>query len=481
MLLKRKEGTDMFKKNALCFLLAVLTALSVFLPHARALEMGDFLYSVELKGDIAANGIYMAPVGLEVTERSGADFEDLRVMAAGSEEVPFVILKDVTPREYVDNFYSMSIVDYYEETSGVTLIVKMPDKRQPIEIIELSTDNRDFKKHAALYGGDDNSSWQKIAEEPIFDFSSQVNYRKTEFKLGTKYNFKYYKFVINGSSASSPAEKQKTIKLSYEGLDFSVEGYKEQKLKIDAVYAKTGFNVKKDGTSAYDEKIFDKLNIVSDKAGNSVIDLEANIGFERVTFDIAPSFYRRSVKVYFSETGADGSYNYLTDFNVYNIPLDEYNTSRSDLWYSCSKHKFFRFVIENKNNPPLALNKIKFEFIRKNLFFVAPRTAQPYYICFGSKSLKKPEYDISTFINQGNWHRQNYRRLQAAAPVLNASYKEKVPKQPMRPEVEKALLTVIVIIVIAALGYWLFTLMAAVPNSGANSGDREKEEDDSKK
>ncbi len=51
----------------------------------------------------------------------------------------------------------------------------------------------------------------------------------------------------------------------------------------------------------------------------------------------------------------------------------------------------------------------------------------------------------------------------------------------MRPEVEKALLTVIVIIVIAALGYWLFTLMAAVPNSGANSGDREKEEDDSKK
>ncbi|HPG58495.1 MAG TPA: hypothetical protein PKW98_11830, partial [Candidatus Wallbacteria bacterium] len=91
----------MFKKNALCFLLAVLTALSVFLPHARALEMGDFLYSVELKGDIAANGIYMAPVGLEVTERSGADFEDLRVMAAGSEEVPFVILKDVTPREYV--------------------------------------------------------------------------------------------------------------------------------------------------------------------------------------------------------------------------------------------------------------------------------------------------------------------------------------------------------------------------------------------
>lgn len=473
--------------------MAVLIALFGVSPNASALEMNDFLYSVELKGDISANGIYMAPVGLEIVERSGADFEDLRVLAQGSEEVPFVILKDVTPREYIDNFYSMSVVDYIEETACVTLVAKMPDRRQPIEIIELSTDNRDFRKHAALYGGDDNVVWQKIAEEPIFDFSSQVNYRKTEFKLGTKYNFRYYKFVISNSSAPSPAEKQKTIKLSYEGLDFSVEGYKEQKLKIDGIYAKTGFNVKKDGTTAYDEKIFDKLNIVSDKSGNSVIDIQADTGFERVTFDISPSFYRRSVKVYFSETGAEGSYNYLTDFNVYNIPLDEYRTSRSDLWYSSPKRKFFRFVVENKNNPPLALNKIKFEFIRKNLFFIAPKTVQPYYICFGNKSLKKPEYDISTFINQGNWHRQNYRRLEAAAPVLNASYKETIPKQPMRPEVEKALLTVIVIIVIAALGYWLFTLMAAVPGSDINrdetgrgsgesgSAEKEKEEEDAKK
>ena len=448
---------------------AILLALGLFISPAGALEMKEFMYSVELKASGVPNNIYMAPLTVEMAERSRAGYEDLRVLSADSAEVPYVILDDRTPPEYVNNYYLMSVSDYRDETDSAVLVMKMPDKRKPVEILEIETFNTDFKKHVILYGGNDDQNWEQLAEEPVFDFSSQVNYRKTDFKLGRKCDFKYYKFVIKNFAPSKGGSGQ-SIKLSYEGLDFSVDKFNEQKLKIEGVNARTAFNVKKDGTKNYDEKVFDKLNITTDKANNTVIDIEADLYFDRIVFDISAAYYRRNVKVYYSETGVDDSYRYMADFSVYNIPLDEYRTTRGDWWYSSPKHRFFRFVIENKNNPPLAVNKISFAFVRKNLFFAPAAASAGYYICFGNKTLKRPEYDISSFINERNWHKQNYSTLSGGPLTLNASYKEEKAKEPMRPEVEKALLTVIVIIVIAALGYWLFNLMAAVPREGETGG-----------
>jgi hypothetical protein len=464
----------MIKKFNLSIYFAFLFVIVFFVSPALALGVNDFLYSVELvTPDSAANQIYMAPLGVDIAKRAGADFYDLRVLNSESAEVPFVILNDFTPPEYIHNFFSMKVVDYSDGTDSAVLVTQMPDKRNPVEIIELDINNRDFKKQVGVYGSNDKAEWHKLIEEPVFDFSSQVNYRKTEFRLGRKCDFAYYKFVINNSAPQSGVSGQ-SIKLKYDGLDFSVDNFREEKLKINGVYAKTAFNVKKDGTTVYDECVFDNLNITSDKNNNSVIDIEAELYFDRVIFDIAPSFYRRNIKVYCSETAAADSYRYLTEFTVYNIPLGEYNSSRSDLWYSSSKHRFFRFVIENKNSPPLTVNKIKFAMVRKNLFFTAPSHSPAHYICMGSAALKKPDYDITSFINQGNWYKLNYKTLSPGPLSLNAAYKEETPPKPMRPEVEKALLSVIMIIIVAALGYWLFNLISSVPPSGESGGKDEE-------
>ncbi len=468
----------MIKKFNLSVQLAILLVIAFFYAPAFAFGLNDFLYSVELvTPGSAANQIYMAPLGVEIAERAGADFADLRILNSDSLEVPFVILNDFTPPEYIHNFYSMKVVDYSDGTDSAVLVMQMPAKRNPVEIIELDTNNRDFKKQVSVYGSGDKVEWQKIIEEPVFDFSSQVNYRKVEFRLERKYDFEYYKFVINNCAPNSGASGQ-SIKLKYDGLDFSVDNFKEEKLKINGVYAKTAYNVKKDGTTVYDEKIFDNLNITSDKNNNSVIDIEAGLYFDRVIFDIAPAFYRRNIKVYYSESAAADSFKYMAEFAVYNIPLDEYKNSRSDFWYSSPKHRFFRFVIENKNSQPLIVNKIKFAMVRKNLFFTASSPSASHYICMGNAALKKPDYDITSFINQGNWYKLNYKTLAHGPLSLNAAYKEKMPPQPMRPEVEKALLSVIMIIVIAALGYWLFNLISGVPSSGERGGNDEENRGD---
>ncbi len=468
----------MIKKINLFILPVCLLIIAFLYAPAFAFGINDFLYSVELlTPGSAANQIYMAPLGVDIAERAGANFSDLRVLNSDSVEVPFVILNDFTPPEYTHNFYSMKVVDYSDGTDSTVLVMQMPDKRNPVEIIEMDINNRDFKKQVGVYGSGDKLEWQKIIEEPVFDFSSQVNYRKTEFRLERKYDFAYYKFVINNQTPDSGAPG-KSIKLKYDGLDFSVDNFKEEKLKINGVYAKTAYNVKKDGTTVYDEKIFNNLNVTLDKDNNSVIDIQAGLYFDRVIFDIAPSFYRRNIKVYHSESAAPNSYQYMAEFAVYNIPLDQYNNSRSDFWYSSSKHNFFRFVIENKNSPPLIVNKIKFAMVRKNLFFTAASPSAAHYICIGNAALKKPDYDIASFINQSNWYKLNYKTLSHGPLSLNAAYKEETQPQPMRPEVEKALLSVIMIIIVAALGYWLFNLISGVPSSDERGGKDEESRSD---
>lgn len=458
---RRVAAASVFISLALAFFFTV--------RPAAAVALDDFMYSVELKGQQAGAKIFMAPVTVEMAERSRAGFDDLRILAGDSSEVPYAIVDDYTPPEYVNEYYSMSVSGYKDETDSAELVMKMPDRRKPVEIIEIETFNTDFRKHVVLFGGNDGQSWEQLASEPVFDFSSQVNYRKTDFKLGRKCDYKYYKFVIN-NAAPSRGSRGESIRLSYEGLDFSVDRFREQKLKIEGVNARTAFNVKKDGSRNYDRKTFDSIVAKLDKSNNSVIDIEANLYFDRVVFDIAEAYYRRPVRVYYSETGAEDSYRHLADFSVYNIPLDEYRTTRADWWYSSPKHRFFRFVIENRNNPPLRVNSISFEFIRKKIFFVPSSACAPYLACFGNPSIKRPEYDISSFINQGNWYRQSYSTLACGPLALNAAYREKKAPEPMKPEVEKALLTVIVIIVIAALGFWLFNLMAAVPSPGGEDG-----------
>jgi len=350
---------------ALCALSAVF--IFTLASAAFALSPQEFSYSVELRGNSSANGIYMSKISPAMVENSLPGFLDLRVYAPNTTEIPYIIVDNRLPAEYIDNYYSLTIADYSENTDSVSLTATMPDKRQPIEIIELETGARDFKKNVTIYASDDKINWIEVLNEPYFDFSSKVDFRKTSFKFQQKLNNKYYKFVMYDASVS--LKTGKSISLKYEGLDFSTEEFAERKVKIDRISAKTGFNVKKDATTTYCEKIFDKLNVIKDKNNNSIIDINARIPFDRITFDISSLYYNRAVRVFASDTGAEDSYSQLASFTLYNYPDSEFRASRNELWFSSIKRNYYRFVIENKNNPALEIRKIKLEFVEKNILF----------------------------------------------------------------------------------------------------------------
>ncbi len=447
---------------AIFLLTAAMASIFAFTGVALALDPGEFRYSVELNEQIKKDSIYQVHLTPDIIERSAAGGTDLRVASHDTVEVPFVVLENNTPAEYVSNYYTLEYLPQppEEETGSVTYAMKLPDKHQPVRIFEIDTPNNDFKKNIILYGSNDKSNWNFITEETIFDFLSQVNLRKTEIKLASAVDYLYYKIkIVDTASSGTTGGDSKSIKLKYEGLDFSVDNIKTQKLQINRVAAKTGVNVRKDHTVAYDEKLFSSLSPQKDKSNNTVIDIEANLPFDRISFDITTTYYQRKVSILSSETGAEKTYTNVVESSIYNFPMMDFKSSRNEIYFSTPKHRFYRFIIENKNNPALTINSIKYEWVRKDLYFVALSDSPKYLLCFGNPALKKPEYDIQNFIHQGNWYKQKYGVIKTGDVILNTAYAPST-KIEIKPEVEKMILTIIVIFLVLGLGYWLYNLIS---------------------
>jgi hypothetical protein len=431
----------------LLLLPSILCATTFYSPE-------DFQFLASIKGPLKKNSIYRVWLSSDILRKCSSECKDIRVFDPDKQEIPYVITDNkITDRK--KEAYTLEIKEYKDEPGVATLTVKMPGKNEQISKIYIDTPEHDFKKNVKVYGSDNMKTWHLITEDAIYDFSLQVDLRKTEIKLG-KSDYLYYRISLIDTSKTN--KMNQSIRLKYNGLDFSVNNLKFGKIRINRVIGKT---FPKKGTSAiFDKFTFSSFSTVIDKERNTVIILEAGLPFNRIAFKIDNPYYFRRFKIFYSETGKDNSYILMTQGKIYRFQISGFNEARNFLEYNAVKHKYFKFVIENNNNPPLEIRSINFEWVRKNLYFIALVNASEYTMYFGNPSIKKPVYDLSNFINQGNWHRHAYVNLDTATLLRNADYRPSPPVSTDRQtNIEKIILTSIVILLVVIIGYWLYMLI----------------------
>jgi hypothetical protein len=412
----------------------------------------DFQFLARIKGPIKKDGIYRVCLSSEILRKCSSECGDLRVFDPNNKEIPYVIIDNKSTDKKIDT-YILEITEYKDSPESATLTMKMPQKYEPISQIDIDTPERDFKKNVKVYGSDNMKTWHLIAEDAVYDFSSQVDLRKTKIKFSES-NYRYYRVRL--VHTEKPDKMNQSIRLKYNGLDFSVNNFKSGKMRINRVMGKV-FPIRKNITK-YDEFTFSNFRSVIDKERNTVITLESGLPFNRIIFEIDNPYFYRGLKVFYSETGIDDSYSLLTQGQIYRFQISGLNETKDFLEYTAAKYKYIKFVIENNNNPPLEIRNIKFSWVRKNLFFIALVDAPEYTMYFSNPNIEKPVYDISNFINQGNWNRYTYEGLDTAPLQQNVDYKPSVSKD-RKTGIEKFILTLIVILLVVGIGYWLYVLM----------------------
>lgn len=416
------------------------------------LKPENFQYCSELEKTTKNNALFQVWMTSDILQKCSADCSDLRLFDQDNNEIPYVIIGNEHPDEIMES-YTLEIVDYSDGSDSKVITMKMPDKYRPISLMNLDISDRNFKKSVTLYGSHDMGKWDLLGKGTIYDFSAQVALRKTEIKFN-KTDYRYYRLKITSDDIN--AQPDKSIKLKYEGLDFSSSNLENIKLHINKITGITGS--RKDNIRVYDEKSFTAFPVNLDKEKNTIIKLEAGLPFDKIYFDISNPYYHRKISIYGSDTGKEDSYRFLARSSIYSFPLSGINETKNYIAYPSVKHKYYKIIVENKNNPPLEITNIRFLWIQKNLYFVSLSKPSEYSLCFGNSTISRPNYDLARFINHNNWFSQNFAQLNTAQITLNSDFRERLPDD-RKTRIEKIILTGIVIILVIGISFWLYRLM----------------------
>jgi hypothetical protein len=442
--------------NKACMVLLAILLFGSAFADAAPLSPADFSSCAEVQGAVRAGSLYQIRLTEETLANVRARFEDLRVFDGSNTEVPFVVIGNAPPHESIET-YPLEITGYERDASTAVITMRLPEKHRPISIVDLETADRDFKKRVSLSGSSDGRTWQPLVEDSIYDFSSQVDVRKTRIEFpGT--DARYFRLAI--ADLAPPVETLPSIRLKYDGLDFAVNGAQKKELRVRMVRGSTGTPAEK--RPVYDQRTVQSTGQTQDKEGNTVIVVPAGLPLRRLTLDVTNPYYYRTIQLHGSDTGKDGSYQLITSQVIYRFPLSsERREERDVLEANVPKKAYYKVVVVNRSNPPLEIKGITLSWIQQNLYFIALKDGERYSLCFGNRSVRRPDYDITNFVNQNTLSQHTYAALRLAP--LRAESGSRVTLGDRFAGMEKLLLRTVVVLLVIGLGFWLYSLLKKTP------------------
>ncbi|MBF0317771.1 MAG: hypothetical protein HQL04_06310 [Nitrospirae bacterium] len=436
----------------------LLVCLLLIPVSVSALTQADFQYTAEINGVTRPNTLYRIHLTPEVLDKCSPGCNDLRLLDKDNNEVPYVILQDILPADKVET-YALQITHYKAGDTRADIVMKMPRTYKPVSTIELSIADRDFNKKAVLYASRNGTDWDFITQEGIYDFTSQVDLRKTNLQFSAS-DYPLYRLILTDADVATDGSRQ-TIHLKYDGLDFSAFGVKNKKVRINAVTASTTATARQ--RVVYDKKVFSDLLTKLDDRKNTVFVVESAVPASSATLETSNPYYYRKVDVYYAIPGQSGSYSYgfYAAHYVYSFPLVGQGASKDYFDLPPNPGRQYKFVVNNANNPPLVVKSVTLGWIKRDLFFVSLKDSGGYVLCFGGSGLKAPQYDLASFVNQNNYFERPFESVGPVSVALNTYYKP--PSQHLSRRVEKTILTIVIVTLVALIGVWMYRLSAKVP------------------
>lgn len=442
---------------------ALLLSLAIFIISFIANEAfaglipENFTHTAEIQGDTAKGSLYRAHLTGDILQSCIRNCGDIRLFDADNREVPYVILE--TKIDHERESYEVELLEFQENQGGAVLTLKMPDKSDQINNLKIDTPNRDFRIDIIIYGSNDQNSWSSIVSDVIYDFSSQVDIRKTEIRI-PPLCFKYLMLKMSYGATKGTGDQ---INLKYNGLDFSVSNPQFKNIRINRVLAEA--LVEDDTESVYDEMPVPDYSMERGKKNETMIIVNTGIPLQRIYLDVSNPYYFRKVTVFWDEKGEIYSLE-VGNGAIYRFPIGRKQEAKNYIDLTSRRKGFYKVVIENDGNPPPDIKGVRLGWIQKQLFFVAMRDSGKYILSIGSDAADAKNYDLIQFVNDKNWNKLSSQSLSISSVVRSAGYRPAV-RDDKKAAVEKMILVMIVMLLVAGMGFWLYMLLRKTAEKGS--------------
>ncbi|MCP4268556.1 MAG: hypothetical protein GY777_23755 [Candidatus Brocadiaceae bacterium] len=423
--------------------------------ETQAVELTEFLYTTRIESDFTPNALNCIPLKKEIVSETNNNFSGLRIFDDLGRETPYVIYGERKPPQVIKAF-TFKVISYQDADGLTEIVVERPKSGTTFSSIQFITSNRDFKKSVKIIGSSDRKTWNDIASETIFDFTSRVDLRKTSIKT-PEVDYPYLKIYIKDDS--SAGERGTDIKLHYNGLEFAVSGDRKKLFRIDSIIGTNGVSAPSE--EVLDYTYCDIRDIFTDSEGNTVINLDrVNLPVAELTIKVRNPYYYRFVELLGSVSTEEKSFRKLCSGNIYKItgmknPEDTIRCIQSSM-------KYLQLKIFNGDNQQLQISKILVGWVKQNLYFV-PESGRSYSLYFGSDKVEMPLYELKNLIAPEYEKLKQCKVIETESITSSPYYKPQESVVNNREKIEKSILTSVVLILVGGLGYWAYKLMKRVP------------------
>jgi hypothetical protein len=414
----------------------------------------EFRYAASVEGDFRADEAARVRLPVHVIGRIAYDFSDLRVYDDRGEEVPYVIHKERRPAVNPSRF-EFKVLSYEAGENADTIVLEQPDPPRQFNAIEIATSARDFRKTVRVESGYSLDNWTDVHEDAIFDFSSRVNLRRNRVDLPVV-DAPFLRLTIQRETKQGTADRK--ITLEYEGLFFEASGQEDRPFRIDRIEGVHGPS--KPEVFSFDRMSLPSPEVTLDEDGNTLIPLGGvNLPVSSIALEVNDTFFHRRVEVWTAREDRDDAYRPRASGDVYRIP--GMATPEVTLEGLQVRDPYVTLKVLNADNPPLDITGVELAWVRRILYFF-PARGREYTFCFGSENAKRPVYETGKILSAEVVGKEEVQEL-VAGPVSDYSGFDPALSDSERKRIEKILLSLFVILTIAGLSAWGYSMVKQLP------------------
>lgn len=318
---------------------------------------------------IKDSGLHKIVLPAEIRSYSKEELGDFRILDSKEIEVPYYILQ--TNNEVTTSSFSESkILSKTVVPKSKTIIVFENPKTSIAEIV-LSITNSDVTKPYSISGSNDQKEWFGLVNNSM----------------------------LNGLENSEDTSVFKTISLPLTSYRYLKIDFNDKKtLPINVL--KIGFFNNKTSNPKIEE-IFPKNTQITQFTSLKKTRIQVSFHnpqiVNQISFHITnPNLFQRNARIFLNKKKSTNQKEAIYPETLSNFELNSDTKNTFNIPQIFEKECFIE--IENRDNPPLTLAKIK--FFQKQIAVIADLKAnEKYTIQTGNPKLPTPEYDLENFRN----------------------------------------------------------------------------------
>lgn len=446
----------MIRAIACCLILGVASLCSAAQPNEFR-----FRKAIELH-DAGVPSIAAAVLDRDVYAATRDAYPDLRVFDAKSQETPFVLEKATeTLTHLIRQPCQSRVLSLRELGDGLEVVVGLEKDEPSAEGLTIATPLSNYERRVQVFGSQDGKTWKPLVNDGlVFDYSRYMDVNNREIHL-PKNDCRQFKVLISAfeDTKESPfleltrkyrgsAESERIERTTLERRPFRMDRIelwtnKEEPLAESDKKVAYPANV-----SRVEENPEDKTTIVHIKTRREPL--------TEFTLELSSRNFNRAVKI--QTPVVRGTHTQWIDIAQSRASLLQFGRFRREsltIPFPESRQTEFRIVIQNEDNPPLAITGVKARGNQYRAVFLAEE-GRSYSLFYGSEEIGPPKYDAAEVLGSLRLRGNRPSDAPLGEQIANATPTDSPTVNPRHLLNNPLFMGVVIATLVVVLGWALF-------------------------